>query len=166
MLEYCKRKAGGSTVVAIGLMHLRRFHHMNKENCWEIKRCGRGPSGKNDCPAAKDSTLHGVHGGTNAGRACWVAAGTCGSSAATGEFAKQLKDCLRCDFYKAVEAGEKNVETGFSATRLGMLRALQNGKSADHAPASKGNGSVDANLLDEFAQVVQKMMAKENAPQE
>jgi hypothetical protein len=152
------------TTVAISLVHQRRVHHMKKENCWEIKRCGRGPDGKNDCPSAKDSTLHGVHGGANAGRACWVVAGTCGGSAVTGEFAKQLKDCLRCNFYKSVEADEKSSETGFSATRLGMLRALQSKKPADVTPTSKGNGSVDTNLLDEFAQEVQKMMAKENAP--
>jgi hypothetical protein len=134
---------------------------MKKENCWEIKRCGQGPDAKNDCPAARDSSLHGIHGGTNAGRACWVVAGTCGDIAATGQFAKQLKDCLRCDFYKGVESAERSSAPGFSATRLGMLRTLQNGKSPIHAPS--GNGSVDTKLLDEFALEVQKMMEKQNS---
>ena len=135
---------------------------MKNENCWESKRCGRGPDGKNDCPAAKDSTLNGVHGGVNAGRACWVAAGSYCGSTVTGDFARQMKDCLRCDFYKTIEADEKTSESGFSATRLGMLRALQNGKKSQ-VSTNEGKSGVDENLLDEFAQEVQKMMAKEQS---
>lgn len=133
---------------------------MKKQNCWEIKRCGRGPDGKSDCLAANDSTLNSIHGGTNAGRACWIVAGTCGGSAVTGEFAKQLKNCLRCDFYKLVETSEKDSEHGFSATLLGMQRILQNGKSSHQGNTSKGNGRVETDLLDEFAQEVKKLMAK------
>ena len=134
-----------------------------KKNCWDVKRCGRGPDGKKDCLAAQDSTLNGVHGGINAGRACWVSAGTRGNSATTGEFARQLKDCLRCDFYKLVASEEQSTDCGFSATRLGMLRTLQNEHQSRHAAMKKEDGSIDANLLAEFAQEVKKMMADTNA---
>ena len=130
-----------------------------KKNCWDVKRCGRGPDGKKDCLAAQDSTLNGVHGGIKAGRACWVATGTRGNSATPGEFAWQLKNCFRCDFYKLVASEEQNTEYGFSSTRLGMIRTLQIMYQSRHAATNKEDGSIDANLLDEFAQEVKKMMA-------
>ena len=48
-----------------------------KKNCWEIKNCGREPSGNKVeelgvCPAATEVRLNAVHEGTNAGRACWA----------------------------------------------------------------------------------------------
>ena len=47
------------------------------KNCWEHKKCGREPGGSETeslgvCPAAVESRLDGVHGGRNAGRACWI----------------------------------------------------------------------------------------------
>jgi len=57
---------------------------MGKLNCWEFKKCGRQPEGVHEhnlgtCPAPLERMLDGVHGGKNAGRACWVLAGTmCG----------------------------------------------------------------------------------------
>jgi hypothetical protein len=38
------------------------------KNCWEVMRCGHG-GGK--CRASSEPALHGIHGGQNAGRACW-----------------------------------------------------------------------------------------------
>jgi hypothetical protein len=135
---------------------------MNGKNCWEFKRCGRGPAGKNDCPAAKDSTLNGVHKGVNAGRACWVSAGTSGDAAMTGTFAIQLRDCFRCDFYRLVQAEEGRSETGFSATRLGMLKMIQQSKPSQHASSSVGSGHIDANLRDEFVKEVNNILSVKN----
>ncbi len=50
-------------------------------NCWEFKKCERQPEGRKAvergvCPAAVEKRLDIFHGGKNAGRACWVAAGT------------------------------------------------------------------------------------------
>ena len=76
-------------------------------NCWEYKKCGRG---KNEpvkpkegiCPVAKETRLDGLHGGANAGRACWVIAGTTCDNETQGSFTQKLDNCLECDFYQIV----------------------------------------------------------------
>jgi PAS domain S-box-containing protein len=82
-----------------------------KKNCWEFKGCGREPDGRSAkelgvCPAANYRRLDGVHGGKNAGRACWIVAGTLGAGQVQGIFAEEYKDCLECDFYKSVKDEE------------------------------------------------------------
>ena len=132
---------------------------MKKQNCWEFKKCGRGPAGKNDCTAAKDSLLNRVHGGLNAGRSCWVSAGTNSIAAASGTFAIQLKECLRCDFFKLVQNEEERSEIGFSATRLGMLKLLKLQQSAPprSVPGNTGSPQIDAQLREEFVQEFNKI---------
>jgi hypothetical protein len=77
-----------------------------KLNCWEYKKCGREPGGtRNDlgvCQAATEKKLHGTHGGANAGRACWVVAGTLCGGKVQGVFAKKYENCEKCDFYDRV----------------------------------------------------------------
>ena len=79
---------------------------MRKLNCWEFKKCGREPGGHNKdqgvCPAAVDTNLDGSHDGKNAGRACWVVAGTLCEGEVQGTFAKKYAGCEQCDFYQAV----------------------------------------------------------------
>jgi hypothetical protein len=82
-----------------------------KKNCWEFKGCGREPGGKNAsamgvCPAATDTKLEGVHSGKNAGRACWVIAGTMCNGQVQGIFAQKYHDCRMCDFYQKVKEEE------------------------------------------------------------
>ena len=82
-----------------------------KKNCWEVMKCGREPRGKNAnelavCPAATDERLTEVHGGKNAGRACWVIAGTFCEGAVQGTFALKYKDCTLCDFFRQVRTEE------------------------------------------------------------
>ncbi|MFH2144774.1 MAG: two-CW domain-containing protein [Candidatus Omnitrophota bacterium] len=84
-----------------------------KKNCWEHKNCGRQAGGAQEkqfgaCPATTEKRLHGTHGGTNAGRACWVIAGTLCAGKTQGEFAKKFKNCLNCDFYRLVKNEEKD----------------------------------------------------------
>lgn len=84
---------------------------MSKVNCWEFKQCGREPGGTHSkdigvCPAAVEEGLNGVHGGKNAGRSCWVVAGTLCGGAIQGTFAKKLLNCLDCDFFRLVEKEE------------------------------------------------------------
>ncbi len=86
---------------------------MKKLNCWEFKKCGRQLGGENTlamgvCPASVAVALDGVHGGTNAGRACWVIAGTMCKGQVQGTFAQKYRDCAVCDFYKAVLEEEGN----------------------------------------------------------
>jgi len=83
------------------------------KNCWEVKGCGRELGGKNAkelgvCPAAIYRRLDGVHGGKNAGRVCWVVAGTMCAVRVQGTFAQEYKDCLECDFYKSVKEEESH----------------------------------------------------------
>jgi len=81
-----------------------------KKNCWEIMRCGREMSGHNKdigiCPAAMTKELHKTHGGTHAGRACWIVAGTMCGGKPQGVFAQKFKKCERCPFYQLVKKEE------------------------------------------------------------
>ena len=54
------------------------------------------------CPAATFKKLDGVHGGKNAGRACWVIAGTFCHGETKGCFAKKITHCHECEFYQEV----------------------------------------------------------------
>ncbi len=75
-----------------------------KQNCWEFMDCGS----KRDCPAFSEDRLNGEHGGVNAGRACWVVAGSFCSDKIKGEFAQSGKTCRQCDFYQHVYEEEKD----------------------------------------------------------
>lgn len=77
-------------------------------NCWEHEKCGREPNGSNAhnlgiCPATIETKLNGVHGGTNAGRSCWVVAGTFCGGAVQGVFAQKYMTCKDCGFYQKVQ---------------------------------------------------------------
>lgn len=54
------------------------------------------------CPATMERRLNGAHSGMNAGRACWVVAGTMCGNRIQGTFASKFKGCRLCDFYIAV----------------------------------------------------------------
>src|SRR5574341_1561549 len=89
----------------------RRMESMAKVNCWESKKCGRILGGEHAkdlgiCPAYKEARLDTVHGGRNAGRACWVVAGTLCGGAEQGTFAKKYHNCEKCDFYQTVKNEE------------------------------------------------------------
>ncbi len=62
------------------------------------KNCGREPGGQKTnvqgiCPASTEKRLHGVHGGTNGGRACWVISGTMCDGDIQGTFANKYSNC-------------------------------------------------------------------------
>jgi hypothetical protein len=101
---------------------------MEKRNCWEFKQCGREPGGKKAeelgvCPASTDGRLDSVHGGKNAGRACWVLAGTLCGGKPQGTYANKYKSCQLCDFYHKVKDEEK---MDFQLSIV-LLRRLQTG---------------------------------------
>ena len=87
-----------------------------KRNCWEIKSC----TSKEECPAYGEARLNGVHGGTNAGRACWVVVGTFCSHRILGEFARKISSCRQCEVYRLVEQ-EEGGDFKISALLLPML---------------------------------------------
>jgi hypothetical protein len=83
----------------------------SKINCWEFKKCGREPGGINEkslgiCPVTKYKKLNNVHGGKNAGRTCWIVAGSLCKGEIQGFFAAKIKNCEKCDFFQAVCAEE------------------------------------------------------------
>lgn len=79
-------------------------------NCWEFKKCGRGPeaeqSGGDICPAATEGSLDGIHRGDKAGRSCWAVAGTFYAGEPSCDFAIETGSCEECDFYAQVVADE------------------------------------------------------------
>ncbi len=82
---------------------------MEKRNCWEVKKCGQqngSGQGKATCPVILEQRLNGVHGGTSAGRACWVVAGTFCGGVEQGTFASKYHNCEKCDFYNQVKREE------------------------------------------------------------
>jgi hypothetical protein len=102
---------------------------MKKLNCWEFMKCGREPGGAKvkelgECPVAKESRLDGVHEGKNAGRACWVVAGSMCEGTVQGTFALKYKDCSLCEFYQKVKE-----EESWAFINIGLL--LQKLHNAD-----------------------------------
>lgn len=84
---------------------------MRKSNCWEVKKCGREIGGIKTtelgvCKAAAEAKLNGVHGGINAGRACWAVVGTLCGGVVQGEYAKKIEKCSVCGFYQQVRDEE------------------------------------------------------------
>lgn len=82
-----------------------------KKNCWEVKNCGRNAGGTHEkvlgtCPAYLESKLNGIHGGKNAGRTCWIVAGTLCGGKVQGSYAEKLTNCTVCDFYAQVKRDE------------------------------------------------------------
>ncbi len=95
------------------------------KNCWEFKQCGREVGGTRAqelgaCPAALDNRLNGIHGGKNAGRACWVIAGTFCDGRPQGTFVSKYSSCIECDFYGTV-LEEEDTEFCLPATLLAKL---------------------------------------------
>ena len=99
---------------------------MEKLNCWEYKRCGRGPGGEKvdelgACAAATEEKLNGVNSGVNSGRACWAVSGTLCGGRVQGVDEQKLIACLECDFYRVTV-----LEEGKSHSGLGeILQILQ-----------------------------------------
>lgn len=107
---------------------------MKKLNCWEAKNCGRESGGAKSkelgvCPTAVETRLEGIHGGKNAGRACWVVGGTLCGGKEQGSFAQKYHNCEKCDFYQYVRREEAG-KFVLSVNLLSMLKspapALQN----------------------------------------
>ena len=79
-----------------------------KINCWEFKKCGREPGGKNAltegvCPAATESRADGIHQGTNGGRCCWVISDSYYKMSKDGDFTDYFPHCRNCEFYAVVK---------------------------------------------------------------
>ncbi|MDY0087540.1 MAG: hypothetical protein RBS78_03175 [Coriobacteriia bacterium] len=83
----------------------------NRLDCWEYQGCGRGPGGRRtnqdgECPAASASSLDGVNGGRDGGRACWIVTGTRCGGKRSGPFEDKIHECRKCSFYARVQVEE------------------------------------------------------------
>ncbi len=84
---------------------------MQRQNCWEVKKCGREVGGAKVaelgvCPTATVELLDGMNHGTNGGRTCWVVTGSLCGEKVQGTFAAKAASCMQCDFYKTVQRQE------------------------------------------------------------
>ncbi|HCY87600.1 MAG TPA: hypothetical protein DHV36_20870, partial [Desulfobacteraceae bacterium] len=95
-------------------------------NCWEYMKCGRGPDqGKAACPAASKSWFDGMNDGINAGRSCWLIAGTDCKGKIKGTFARQYESCRQCAFFKQVH-GRKD-RTALAIKNIDIVGATHTG---------------------------------------
>ena len=99
---------------------------MSKRNCWDQKKCGRELNGaKADelgvCPASTEKSLDGIHGGKNAGRTCWVVAGSMCVGKKQGTFYEKHGNCKQCDFYLVVKQ-EEGMNLEMSVVLVNKLR--------------------------------------------
>jgi hypothetical protein len=82
-----------------------------KQNCWEVKKCGRQPGGNKVgdsgvCPASIPGQYDGKNGGSFSGRFCWAVAGTLCQGKPEASDALNLRSCFRCSFMKQVAEEE------------------------------------------------------------
>ena len=110
------------------IINVEKRNVMRKLNCWEVKKCGRELEGANIaelgvCPAATEQRLDGVHEGINAGRACWVIAGSMCGGKVQGTYAEKYANCTKCDFFMMVKS-EENGSFKMTSTLIQNLQQL------------------------------------------
>jgi hypothetical protein len=86
-----------------------------KLNCWEFMGCGLEIPKTSlkifhfrPCPVSVEANLDGIHGGKNAGRACWVVLHTKCYGAVQNTYEQKFETCPSCDFYRSVVEEEAN----------------------------------------------------------
>jgi len=100
-----------------------------KLNCWEVMVCGRQPQGSRVrelgvCPAATESRVAGVNGGSMGGRCCWAIAGTLCNGEIQGTFVYKSRTCKQCRFYLSVRE-----EEGSAFCMTGQVLAMLKGQT-------------------------------------
>lgn len=84
---------------------------MKKQNCWEVKKCGREPSGSKNaelgvCTTSTNLKPDKLNSGKNGGRICYVLAGTFCGGKIQCVFAQKLQSCFNCDFFMIIQTEE------------------------------------------------------------
>lgn len=111
----------------------RRGGMMKKQNCWEYMMCGRHPGGHSAavCPVSVYEGLNGVHGGKNAGRACWTIDNSQCPDLLREASANKFPGCWKCDFYQRVKNEERSSPHGFITTYREMKKIREIPGTAD-----------------------------------
>ncbi|RTZ96370.1 MAG: hypothetical protein DSY90_10680 [Deltaproteobacteria bacterium] len=112
-----------------------------KINCWEYMQCHREPGGtrvekSGICPAAAQRAFNGFNRGINAGRACWLVAGTFCRNRCQGSFAEKQSSCRECVFYKKIHLEEGSTQLSLSPLKI-----------TAHTHIGRGNSSNDDRYL-------------------
>jgi hypothetical protein len=80
----------------------------NNLNCWQFKKCGREPGGKNVleygvCLIPVEIGLDGTNNGKNGGRSCWMQREYACEEIMRTCNVQEIRECRQCDFYKIVK---------------------------------------------------------------
>ncbi|MEW6600211.1 MAG: two-CW domain-containing protein [Nitrospirota bacterium] len=117
-----------------------------KLNCWEIKKCGRGPndtnvSGLGSCPVAKDFSSNGINGGKNGGRICWDIPHTLCEGTVQHNFSLKAVSCVSCEVFIRVKSEE-------GSGNFSLLKIFHSGPSADMIDDAEVESDIVVNLPD------------------
>ena len=94
------------------------------------------------CPVTEHRKLHGIHGGVNAGRACWIVAGTMCGGKAVGTLRRRWATAGSATSTPRSAAGQNDATIGFSGSLLGMQHAVDKLVHVDHLAQIVGIGRV------------------------
>ncbi|MEJ2697415.1 MAG: hypothetical protein P8013_12280 [Candidatus Sulfobium sp.] len=109
-------------------------------------KCGREQGGVSAselgvCPASIEEGLEGVHGGKNAGRSCWVVAGTFCGGEVQGSFARKYRNCGKCNFYIKVR-----MEEGINFRMPMVLLHMRESRSIDRGTIRSENPALSVKI--------------------
>ena len=84
---------------------------MHKLNCWEFMKCGKEEhgeklNGSGPCPVSVESSAHGLNGGVNGGRICWVITDILHQCDVNCSHVHHKSSCFSCEFRYKVTAEE------------------------------------------------------------
>jgi hypothetical protein len=79
----------------------------NIVNCWQFKKCGREPGGRNIskygvCSVPLDIVADGINNGENGGRTCWTLREAACQKIMLACSVNEIRECIQCDFYDLI----------------------------------------------------------------
>ncbi len=99
-----------------------------RENCWEVRDCGRTERGKDGtppCAVVLARHANGVNSGVNGGRVCWSIVGSlCSDRKVASDLSGEQSNCTTCGFFQQVwdEEGIAEFSLFSDSVREGILR--------------------------------------------
>ena len=92
------------------------FMSDKKLNCWEFKKCGREPGGRNlalfgPCSVPAATGFNNINNGKNGGRSCWIIRESACEKIMRRCCVQEIRECRQCNFYRFVNEPEKEPAT-------------------------------------------------------